>query len=309
MQRRCHTHEHERKFIIASKQNCPCSWKINTVFPNTTEQERYYNSAAQKVEVRGLEQCLVYQELKNRRKQVQNGHGFFPEMYILQEMFDSILDMERKCVFPMKRGNRKRISSWPYYYVQPGKLKRWREWLVIWAWLIKNDFQDKVPFRNIHAWGNISQNLTMGPFYSFSFAMPNLWKFPGQGSNPSHSSNPSLCTGNARFLTRWATRELWDPYFRKTYSVSKIVGLGGTQKVIEGVHQAAVMPPRQMSSGVWEGHRPQHPGISAVWAQGWDSPSWAERPGHLQGSQERSFHGWYFSPHPLPARQQIVPRR
>ena len=29
-----------------------------------------------------------------------------------------------------------------------------------------------------------------------------MWNFPGQGSNPSHSSN------NARYLTCWATREL-----------------------------------------------------------------------------------------------------
>ena len=35
-----------------------------------------------------------------------------------------------------------------------------------------------------------------------------MWKFPGQGSNSSHSSDPSHCSDNARSLTRCATREL-----------------------------------------------------------------------------------------------------
>ena len=35
-----------------------------------------------------------------------------------------------------------------------------------------------------------------------------MWKFPGQGSNPRHSSD------NARSLTHWATRELQKEYFQ-----------------------------------------------------------------------------------------------
>ena len=39
-----------------------------------------------------------------------------------------------------------------------------------------------------------------------------MWKFPGQGSNPSHSSNQSHSSDNARSLTHWATRELQITY-------------------------------------------------------------------------------------------------
>lgn len=35
-----------------------------------------------------------------------------------------------------------------------------------------------------------------------------MWKFPGQGSNPSHSSNQNHFIDNAVFLTCCATREL-----------------------------------------------------------------------------------------------------
>ena len=34
-----------------------------------------------------------------------------------------------------------------------------------------------------------------------------MWKFPGQGSNPHHSSYQSHSSDKARSLTRWATRE------------------------------------------------------------------------------------------------------
>ena len=34
-----------------------------------------------------------------------------------------------------------------------------------------------------------------------------IWKFPGQGLNPCHSSNPSCYSENARSLTSCATRE------------------------------------------------------------------------------------------------------
>ena len=35
-----------------------------------------------------------------------------------------------------------------------------------------------------------------------------MWKFPGQGLNPHHSSNPSHGSGNAGSLTHCTTREL-----------------------------------------------------------------------------------------------------
>ena len=44
-------------------------------------------------------------------------------------------------------------------------------------------------------------------FFSFGLAQWML-KFPGQGSDSSHSSDPSHCSDNARSLIHWATREL-----------------------------------------------------------------------------------------------------
>ena len=38
-------------------------------------------------------------------------------------------------------------------------------------------------------------------------------RFPGQGSNLGHSSNPSYCSNNARYLTCCATEELQDLSF------------------------------------------------------------------------------------------------
>jgi hypothetical protein len=64
-------------------------------------QANNYNSPTQKVEIKSRKQQPGYQELKNRRKLVQNRNGFFPQMYILQEVFSSILDVER--CFPTQR--------------------------------------------------------------------------------------------------------------------------------------------------------------------------------------------------------------
>ena len=45
------------------------------------------------------------------------------------------------------------------------------------------------------------------PFYFFDCTC-SMWKIPGQGSIPHHSSDPSHCSDNARSLTHWTTREL-----------------------------------------------------------------------------------------------------
>lgn len=37
----------------------------------------------------------------------EGSRGFLPQTYVLQEMFDSILDVEREHVFPTEKGNRK----------------------------------------------------------------------------------------------------------------------------------------------------------------------------------------------------------
>ena len=49
-------------------------------------------------------------------------------------------------------------------------------------------------------------------FVFFSLAVPwGMWKFPGQRWNLRHSSD------NARSLTHWATRELWEVFFVSVY--------------------------------------------------------------------------------------------
>ena len=46
-----------------------------------------------------------------------------------------------------------------------------------------------------------------------------MQKFPGQGLKPNHSCNPSQWSDNARSLTCWATRELWE--FKKKIKLLK----------------------------------------------------------------------------------------
>ena len=45
-----------------------------------------------------------------------------------------------------------------------------------------------------------------------------MWKIPGQGLKPCHSSNPSLCSDNTGSLTHCATRELSKTQFGLSYS-------------------------------------------------------------------------------------------
>ena len=45
-------------------------------------------------------------------------------------------------------------------------------------------------------------------FFFFEHLQP---KFPGQGSNLSHNSNPSHSSDNTRSLSHWATRVRWAP--------------------------------------------------------------------------------------------------
>lgn len=57
-----------------------------------------------------------------------------------------------------------------------------------------------------------SNRITCTIFFFFSFLFSGhthgVWKFPGQGSNPCHRSNPSCCRDDIRYLIRWTTREL-----------------------------------------------------------------------------------------------------
>ena len=46
-----------------------------------------------------------------------------------------------------------------------------------------------------------------------------MWKIPGQGSNPGHSSDLSHCTDNAGSLTHCATKELLMWYILKKFCV------------------------------------------------------------------------------------------
>lgn len=44
--------------------------------------------------------------------------------------------------------------------------------------------------------------------FFFFFCIRGVQKFPGKGSNPHHSSDPSHCGDSAKFLTHCTTREL-----------------------------------------------------------------------------------------------------
>ena len=53
-------------------------------------------------------------------------------------------------------------------------------------------------------------------FFFFFFCWSHsMWKFPGQRSNPCHSSNPGHCNDNARAITCYATRELYRGFIFK----------------------------------------------------------------------------------------------
>ena len=49
------------------------------------------------------------------------------------------------------------------------------------------------------------QNKNKPPNFGHAHGM---WKFPDQGLNPQHSSDPNCCSDNARSLTCYATRKL-----------------------------------------------------------------------------------------------------
>ena len=55
-------------------------------------------------------------------------------------------------------------------------------------------------------------------FYVFGCTC-NMWKFPGQGSNPLHSSKPSHCSDNAKSLTFCATGELLCLFILNMYNI------------------------------------------------------------------------------------------
>ena len=59
-------------------------------------------------------------------------------------------------------------------------------------------------------------------FFFFGHAW-GRWKFPDQGWNPCHSSNPTHCSDNAGSLTCWATRELQQLiFYRNTYFMNTL---------------------------------------------------------------------------------------
>ena len=64
-----------------------------------------------------------------------------------------------------------------------------------------------------------------------------MWKFPGQGSNPSHSSDPSHCRDNAGSLTRYTTWDLNALFVWQSHTVLVTVAL---QEVLKSKH---VKPP------------------------------------------------------------------
>ena len=82
-----------------------------------------------------------------------------------------------------------RFSCFFSKHVELGTTELWRKWvktLIIWE---------------SQVWNFIC--------FGFGFGLAGgMWKFPGQGWNPSHSSDLSCCSGNIGSLTCWAMGEL-----------------------------------------------------------------------------------------------------
>ena len=73
--------------------------------------------------------------------------------------------------------------------------------------------QDHIPFFLLHC--SLAFSFFLFFFFFFSRHTCSMQKFPGQGSNPSHSCNQSHSSDNARSLNCWATRELPGPHFKQ----------------------------------------------------------------------------------------------
>ena len=72
-----------------------------------------------------------------------------------------------------------------------------------------------------------TQSLARSLFFFFPGRAWGMWKFPGQGSNPCHSSNLGCCNNNTRSLADCTTRELHMELFSflMIFAFAIIVGL------------------------------------------------------------------------------------
>ena len=67
-------------------------------------------------------------------------------------------------------------------------------------------------------------------FFFFFGRAHSMWKFPGQGSNPLHSSHQSCCSGNTRSLTSFITQEFPYLYLLQKENVTQEL------KIIQSTH-------------------------------------------------------------------------
>ena len=67
--------------------------------------------------------------------------------------------------------------------------------------------------------GVLTPNCSLEHMSHFFFSLTcNIWKFPGQGLNLHHSSNPSCCSDSIRSLTHCPTRQLHESLFLNTHA-------------------------------------------------------------------------------------------
>ena len=69
-----------------------------------------------------------------------------------------------------------------------------------------------------------------------------MQKFPGQGSNPRHSSDPSHRSDNTRYLTHWATWEL------PSYLI--LIGLNLNIQLVAPILDSVVLDSKEVSERV-----------------------------------------------------------
>ena len=109
------------------------------------------------------------------------------------------------------------------------------------------------------AWNTFVLNFNF--FFFFFGHTCSMWKFPGQRLNPCHSSHPSCCSDNARYLAYCTSRELLSWILKKELVLQRIEDSGksilalvvATPNMQErmGVYWVSAPDIRGFGSGQW----------------------------------------------------------
>ena len=116
-------------------------------------------------------------------------------------------------------GNIRSLTHWARAEIKPAL-----SWLLV--GFITAEPHQELPYLNFYL------------FFVFFGCACGMQKFPGQGSNLHHRTDPSChCSDNTGSLTRWATRELCHLIFRTQQSCCLLdkSGVTGKWKVLEAL--------------------------------------------------------------------------